>query len=212
MSVRVCLWSASIALLCGCLLPRPSLDAVIAAMPPHARGIAACRLPDGLRLVEAARRPSRAANSRKVQIQGGEREVSVVDGYRLMFAYPGTDYFANVKLERSMPNRFAADRDTILDQFEFLAGQSPDIELARGERSGVFVYALDNAVLGDAALDHAVVGTFVMFLDEETSVLTIYLLNQKAERRHFRTIDEYRRLRDNFLNHLASCAIALPDS
>jgi hypothetical protein len=49
------------------------------------------------------------------------------------------------------------------------------------------------------------IGTYVLFDDSRRMIVTVYFLNQRQERRRFRTIEEYRDLRDRFLESYTTC-------
>jgi hypothetical protein len=49
------------------------------------------------------------------------------------------------------------------------------------------------------------IGTYVLFDDSRKMIVTVYFLNQRAGRRQFRTIEEYRTLRNRFLEDYTTC-------
>jgi hypothetical protein len=59
------------------------------------------------------------------------------------------------------------------------------------------------------------VGIHVLFYDRDHLVITIYILNQyrtELSKRRFTNIEEYRTLRDEFLDRYSSCLKAIADS
>jgi hypothetical protein len=54
-------------------------------------------------------------------------------------------------------------------------------------------------------LEGNVLGMYVLFDDTAYVATTIYFLNQQAWQRKFQTLDEYERLRDNFLRVYTGC-------
>src|SRR4029434_2555729 len=75
-----------------------------------------CKVPGNLKIKEVTRRTA-TDNYREVTTENGKQKVSVVDGYRVMFAYPGlTYYFANVKIEQSAPDSYAPDKEVLVKQ------------------------------------------------------------------------------------------------
>jgi hypothetical protein len=78
----------------------------------------ACKVPGDLRIKQVTRRPA-GDNYREVVTDSGKQRVSVVDGYRVMFAYPDlTYYFANVKIEQSAPDRYTQDKEILINQLK----------------------------------------------------------------------------------------------
>ncbi|HEX8068520.1 MAG TPA: hypothetical protein VF546_01125 [Pyrinomonadaceae bacterium] len=162
----------------------------------------ACQFEDGLQVVQVDRLP-KDVTSRTVRTAGGEKKVSLADGYRVLVAYPKTDYFANVKAEKSNPADYEKDKEVILENLKWAIANTKDaeapepIKIAYGGFEG---YSTSRASLAGATL-----GIAVLFSDAEHQVLTVYFLNQNPKKRKFQTIEEWRTLRDNFLNRYTSC-------
>lgn len=164
-----------------------------------------CKFDDGLKIVETSRH--RQWNStdkfRLVKINGVEERVSVIDGYKIMFAYPDTYFFANVKAEQSDPESYAKDKETLIRLMQWLPSTSKEMETPEPIKvtsHGFEGYAVNRkTIFGDT------LGMYTLFSDANRQVLTIYFLNQPAEKRKFKTIEEYRTLRDGFLDKYTSC-------
>ncbi len=164
-----------------------------------------CKFDDGLKIVETSRH--RQWNSpdkfRRVKINGVEERVSLIDGYRIMFAYPDTYFFANVKAEQSDPQSYAKDKETLIRQMQWLPAGSKEMETPEPIKvtsHGFEGYAVNRrTIFGDT------LGMYTLFFDANQQVLTIYFLNQPAEKRKFKTIEEFRVLRDRFLDKYTSC-------
>src|SRR5258708_39779968 len=70
-----------------------------------------CKLPGDLKVKEIRRR-NPGDNYREVVTGNGKEKVSVIDGYRVMFAYSDlTYYFANVKIDQSSPDSWTQDKE-----------------------------------------------------------------------------------------------------
>src|SRR5882762_6154379 len=81
-----------------------------------------CKLPGDLKIEEVRRRPKSAEKYRQVDTAKGSERVSVVDGYRVMFAYKDLFYFfANVKIEQSDPASYLRDKERVLSDLEYSA-------------------------------------------------------------------------------------------
>ena len=122
----------------------------------------------------------------------------MADGYRIMLAYPNTDNFVNLKVEMSASGKFSSDKKAIIEQMETMSSQAigAAVPLEHTQMSGLDVFALSNpTVLGGGPLSF-----YSLFDDQRGIVITAYILNQKPDRRKFQTIEEYRALRDKFIN------------
>ena len=56
-------------------------------------------------------------------------------------------------------------------------------------------------------LEGGVLSTYLWFDDSDAQVLTAYILNDEPAARKFKTIDEYRNLRDRLLQKLSGCDV-----
>jgi len=80
-----------------------------------------CKSDDGLYVKEVTRRDKSGENYRTVKTAEGKKQVSVVDGYRVMFAYEKARYFfANVKVEQSRTQDYASDKETVIGSIKYL--------------------------------------------------------------------------------------------
>lgn len=165
-----------------------------------------CSFDDGLRVVETIRLPKDAEKFRKLPTFAGERKVSLIDGYTVKFAYPGTDVFVNLKVEQSTPQSYSQDKEIILESMKWALSKSKAInekEMRKITVNGFELQGYDRNVLGFGI----VIGTYVFFEDNTQKVITVYFLNQKSNQRKPQTIEEYYVLRDKFLQQYTSCVI-----
>ena len=159
-----------------------------------------CRFSDGLRIVEVDRLPS-DVRSRSVKTASGDKSISMIDGYRIMLAYPDTDYFINLKVEKSAPMRYIQDKKHIIESFEFMSAQSKMSPLVRYKKSGYEIYGLNRMTIQQGG----VISIYTLFRDDQETILTAYLLNQDPNRRKFQSFEEYCFLRDRFLSDYLFC-------
>jgi hypothetical protein len=167
-----------------------------------------CEFDDGLYIKETTPRGASSQNFREVKMGDQTKKISVIDGYRIMFAYPGAHYFfANVKLEGSDPNAYAQDKANLIDMLKYYAATEKPKMIFRDRTSinGYDSYGLDREVMDFGG----VIGNHIIFLDNEHLVITVYFLNQGREARRFHTLDEYYGLRDRFLDHYSKCIKAV---
>jgi hypothetical protein len=126
-------------------------------------------------------------------------------GLRIMFAYPGYDFFANVKVERLPPTEYPKLKQILIENFNYIAQSTPSSKPNNSIAS--ILGGLDARGTDRERLEGGVIGFYVLFDNKRSVVTTIYLLNQEASRRNFQTPDEYRKLRDRFLLTYPSCVV-----
>jgi len=177
------------------------------------RPFTTCKLEGGLKVRQVDRRPKAAEKYRKVETDKGQETVSVIDGYRVMFAYKDLlYYFANVKIEQSDAQSYAQDKEVIVRSLKNLASTkqaTKSIYADRIELNGFEHYGADRDVIDVGG----VMGIHVLFDERRHLVITIYVLNQDngpgniffKNKRRFNDINEYRVLRDDFLDGYSAC-------
>ena len=172
-----------------------------------------CKLPGDLKVMEVTRSKSQT-KFRTVKTANGEEKVSVVNGYRVMFSYNDLFYyFANVKIEQSDPAKYVQDKETVVSSLKYFANakQATGMTFAdKAELNGFEHYGIDRDQIDVGGQ----VGSHVLFDDPHHLVITIYFLNQDDKNvfratvgggRRFHNIEEYRLLRDAFLNNYSEC-------
>jgi hypothetical protein len=180
-----------------------------------------CTLPGDLTAKKVDRRPSSTRKYRFVLTAKGNERVSVVDGYRVMFGYKGLSYyFANVKIEQSETSSYAQDKERVINELRYLSSTKQatgNVFSDKAMLNGFEHYGLDRDRL-DVGVT---VGTHLMLYDRDHLVITIYFLNQgneglsrsELENEHrFKTLAEFNKLKDGFLNGYSEClkGIAAP--
>jgi hypothetical protein len=127
----------------------------------------------------------------------------MVDGVRVMFAYPNTDFYANLKAEELAQERYDADKTNLISaEDKLLASDDANSRnyALKPKMNGFEVYGMDRK-----KLDGGVLGVYLLFDDATRVVTTIYFLNQQPGRRRFNDMTEYARLRDGFLDSYTRC-------
>ncbi len=161
-----------------------------------------CTFADGLKVV-ALDPLTPGVTYRTVPTAGGEQRIDMAAGERVMFAYPDTDFYANVKVESLPVATYADEKKALLDNWQYMHMTSPGTTLNYGVASplnGFEIRGFDRD-----KLEGGVLGLYLMFDDSQHVVTTFYLLNQDPTARKFKTIDEYRKLRDSFLPAYTAC-------
>jgi len=161
-----------------------------------------CQFEDGLKVVQVDRLP-KGVTFRTETTLSGEKKISLADGYRVMVAYPKTDFFANIKAEKSNPDDYAKDKETVIEGLKWAIAHGKEMESQ--EPIKVSYNGFEGDALNRKSLIGNTLGITILFSDADHQIITIYFLNQNPQKRKFQTIEEWRTLRDNFLNRYTSC-------
>jgi len=159
-----------------------------------------CRLPNGLDVVETSPLAP-GIHSRTVKTLHGPFDVSIIEGRRIMFAYPDETFYANVKVEVLPVDGYAESRAALIDDFDGIVagnGNSRNYKLS-SQLNGFRIQGLDRD-----KREGGVLGIYLFFDDPNHTVTTIYFLNQEPPKR-FTTMDQYAMWRDRFLNDYTAC-------
>ena len=175
----------------------------------------ACKVPGDLKIKEVTRRTARE-DSREVTTDNGKQKVSVLDGYRVMFAYPDLPYyFANVKIEQSDPARYLQDKEILINEKKHFATIKEATTTVFADKTlinGFEDYGFEREKIDVGGQ----VAVHVLFYDPVQLVVTVYFLNQSkavfANNRRFESIKQFRELRDDFLSHYSECLKRVADS
>jgi hypothetical protein len=175
-----------------------------------------CKAEGGMKIREVDRRPAKAELFREVQTEKGMQKVSVLDGYRVMFAFPDLPYYyANVKIEQSAADSYEQDKQILVDQLKYHTTTKELTKMIFTDKTalnGFEHYGLDR----DKIDIGGVMGTHLLFYDSDHLVVTINFLNQSKaiflNNRRFETIEEYGEIRDKFLNSYSPCLKTVADT
>lgn len=163
-----------------------------------------CTFADGLEIV-ALDDLAPGVTARTVETSSGNIPVPMLAGVRVMFAYPNTDFFANVKAERLPSSQYSELKQILIENFDYLRASSPSFRI--NDAVGSLSRLLQVRGMDRDKLEGGTLGFYLIFDDKKQVVVTIYLLNQKPEQRKFQSLDEYRRMRDQFLSGYAACIV-----
>lgn len=174
-----------------------------------------CKVPGDLTIKEVDRRNDKT-RSREVVTDSGKQKVSVIDGYRVMFAYPDLPYyFANVKIEQSDAGSYDQDKQILVNQLKHFTTTREATALTFSDKTllnGFEHYGIDRDKIDIGGQ----VGIHVLFFDPAHIVVTVYFLNQSKaaffNNRRFEDIKGYRELRDDFLTHYSECLKRVADA
>jgi hypothetical protein len=175
-----------------------------AARDDSLKPFTACSLESGLKIVQVDRLP-KDVKSRKVETSKGEQKISLADGYRLMVAYNDKrDWFANMKVEKSVAADYERDKEGVIENLKWAASTTnklQDPEPIKVSFNGFEGYGTSKRSLDDGDM----LGIYVFFSDADRIIMTIYFINQNVNRKRFQTIEEWRTVRDEFLNTYTTC-------
>lgn len=175
------------------LAAQPSSGA--AALTPYA----SCSFSDGLQVVQVDPLAP-GITLREVETDSGARQIDLEAGLRIMFAYPNTDFYANVKAELLPARNYAQLKQFLLENLKHLGHGNIMNSALASPLNGFEAHGLDRE-----KLEGGVLGIYLLFDDSAHVVTTIYMLNQEPQDRKFQTIEEYRHLRDQFLASYSAC-------
>jgi hypothetical protein len=206
------------------LAPASAADTTV---PPAFDKLVPRAFADGLRLVEVRQRLGDSPSWRSVEIVSDspdgparQEKVSVVDGITAMYAYPGSGYFANVKVEKSAPGSIERDKAILAEALEHVYARSRQgvtawvkehpadkekfdrftagrdyMELERGKYKGVdYLVLTQNLSVANPA---AMPAQLHIFLPRDGLIVTAYLMKQRTTM--FKTLDEFRRSQRAFI-------------
>ncbi len=131
----------------------------------------------------------------------GEVSIPVETGYRVLVTYMKTEPFGNLKVERLPKSKYVDEKSNLLSSLEYLAnapGNEPKVQT--DTLNGLVIYGVTREKLEGGTLS-----TYYLFRDQESVTISMYLLNDYPDQRKFSTLDEYKAIRDKFLNAYTKC-------
>jgi len=139
--------------------------------------------------------------TRTVPTSNGDQEVEVLHGTTLHIADGGIP-FVNFNVEK-LGNAYTESKKALLDSLQQYLSDEPDMVAAKpwpSTMTAFEVYGINRKQLGGNVLS-----IYLLFHDSDSTVVTLYLLNPPPETPKFRTLHEYRLLRDQFLRTYTTC-------
>lgn len=182
---------------------------------------------NGLKLVGIRARCTDCAPWRMIDFRSNtspapvrQEQVSVREGVTAMYAFPGTQYFANTKVERSVAGKYVQDEKVVLEALAHecarmkervldYVGGHPEVKekfdraVAKGKEYVEFEtgrykgYEYASCTQNALGLMGGTVSQVQVFVPREEVIVTAYLLAQKQAK--FQTIEEFLRLRREFI-------------
>ena len=157
----------------------------------------------GVGIRRTAQRPAEEPAYREVTGKGVTRRISVVDGVRVVYAYPEKDPFADLKAEASDPAKYAEDKRELRTMFE---------AVARAEGPGAYKTLEGPGYTGQEVVKPAPSGSLLgitqLFFDADKVIVTItfpYFPNQPASGLSFSTHAQFLPMRAAFVRGYLDC-------
>ena len=185
-------------------------------------------LKDGLKLVDIRNRCDGCPPWRVIDFRDSKQaapirqeKVSVHAGVTATYAFPGTEYFVNAKIEQSTPGVYAADKAVVVDAIrheyarkktlvaDYLATnptvrERVDLQLPKGKQpvefeqapyKGVGYVSYTENVIG---LTGPTISQVQIFVPQSDIIVTAYLLKKKKSK--FSAGEEFLALRRDFID------------
>ncbi|PSK89326.1 hypothetical protein [Taibaiella chishuiensis] len=153
------------------------------------------------------RLPEGAEKVRTLKTEQGEVAITRIDGYRILYNNEKNRPFVNLKVELSEEQSYDKDQKHLLDNLKYLNAHTQNREtrgLVELEFNGYKIYGISRAGVEMGST----LGTFVMFPGNGVTVY-FYFNNMKPEFRNFKSVDDYKKQRNRFMNeytkYLAQC-------
>ena len=149
----------------------------------------------------------KSSTPRQITINTGEVEISVMDGYRILYNNVKSHAFVNLKVELSEPKSYGRDTLNVLANLQYLNSSGSDMEskdLIQLSYNGYKIYGLSRSAIEKGNT----LGVFALFPGDDV-IVYIYFNNLEPEYRNFENLLEYKTERNEFLGnytyHLKSC-------
>jgi hypothetical protein len=188
-----------------------SLSSALFSFTPAKNSIANCFLTfegsAGLTVQPKEQRPANAGKFREVKTNSGEVKISCIDGYRILYNNDKKVPFVNLKVELSNAKSYAKDTAGLIENLKYLNANSQGMEtqdIIKMTFNGYNIYGLSRKSIEEGST----LGIFLLFPGNDITVY-FYFNNLKPEYRHFESVDDYKKLRDQFMDdytrHIKSC-------
>ena len=157
---------------------------------------------DGVRIVRQNRRPADEPPWREVTAKGETRKVSVIDGMRIIYGWPGKDPFADVKVEMADRAKYPEDKRVLARMMD---------AVGRTEKAGALTTLQGRGYTGQevvkAELAGATLAITQLFFDADKVVVSIYFPNTApiGEARNFSNHAQFVARRAAFVRGYLEC-------
>ena len=132
--------------------------------------------------------------------KNGEVRIPVEAGFRVLVTYKETELFGNLKVERLPKSQYIDEKSNLLSSLEYLSAAPGNEPVQTDTRNGLTIYGHTRNKLEGGTLS-----IYYLFLDQESVAVSMYLLNAEPAERKFSTLDEFKKIRDRFLDAYTKC-------
>src|SRR5664279_1528756 len=132
--------------------------------------------------------------------KNGEVRIPVEAGFRVLVTYKETELFGNLKVERLPKSQYIDEKSNLLSSLEYLSAAPGNEPVQTDTRNGLTIYGHTRNKLEGGTLS-----IYYLFLDQESVAVSMYLLNAEPAERKFNTLDEFKKIRDRFLDAYTKC-------
>jgi hypothetical protein len=163
---------------------------------------ASCSFEDGLTVKKVRR--IKGVKNRAVETADGYKEITRTNSYEILVAYPKTDVFASIRPEKSEDASYEQDKKNAIEGLKYTMSTSRELESnepIKATYNGFESYGSVRTTVDR----YNTTAVYVLFNDTDKTITTIYFFNAKPKNRKFQTIEEWRELRDKFLNSYTRC-------
>lgn len=148
-----------------------------------------------------------SAKVKKLTTAKGDVEVSIMDGYRVLYKNDKNIPFVNLKVELSKNDSYQNDKLNLIEHLKYLNAHSQNMEtkdLIELEFNDYKVFGFRRSTLATGNI----FGTFVMFPGNDV-IVYFYFNNVKPENRNLISLENYKKECDQFMDeytkHLKTC-------
>lgn len=154
---------------------------------------------DGLQAISFDGRPKNLERWREVKIGESSRRISVVNGVRLVYAYPGNGPFARMMVEQSDWNSYVEDVQTAQQALEETARDS-DAHYQLLTLTGASGQSVTKKQMAGETL-----GSTELYFDADRTIVTVYYLHPAPDKARFKSLQEFSSLRERFEAGYVQC-------
>jgi hypothetical protein len=144
------------------------------------------------------RLPEASEKARKLNTEEGEVEITRLDGYRVLYNNDKKVPFVNLKVELSDEKSYKSDQKGLIENLKYLNSHSSEMEtkdIIELKFNGYKIFGLSRKTIERGSI----LGTFIMFPGNNVTVY-FYFNNLKPEFRNFESVEDYKKLRDKFMD------------
>lgn len=162
---------------------------------------------DNLNLNATDRLPAASPAKLNIPTTSGYKTIKQTDGYRLLYRNNKGADFVDLKVELSDPARYASDTTALIEYIQYLQKEEKSLEGSAPLKityNGYTLHGISRSSLNNVNT----LGTFVMFPGNNVTV-HFYFNNLPPDKRHYKTVEEYKSLRNDFFgrytSHIKQC-------